>query len=63
MSDMATEAMKISEARAKAGQQVTGDELTADHLKDLPGEVLDPKTLVDPITLAPVAAPSAAPTP
>ena len=61
--EMATEAMKISEARAKAGQQVTGDELTADHLKDLPGEVLDPKTLVDPITLAPVAAPSAAPTP
>ncbi len=56
--DMAKAAMEISDSRAKAGQQVTGDELAADHLKALPGDVLDPKTMVDPITLAPVAAPA-----
>jgi mono/diheme cytochrome c family protein len=51
---MVKEAVKISAARPKAGQQVTADELTADHLKALPGPVLDPKAMVDPITLAPV---------
>ena len=57
--EMAQSAMEISENRAKAGQQVTGEELAADHLKDLPGEPLDPKALVDPVTLAPVDAPAA----
>jgi mono/diheme cytochrome c family protein len=56
--EMAKAAMEISAARAKTGQQVTADELTADHLKNLPGEPLDPKSLVDPLTLAPVAAPA-----
>jgi hypothetical protein len=53
--------MDISSKRANAGQQVTADELTADHLKNLPGEPLDPKSLVDPLTLLPVAAAPAAP--
>ena len=57
--DMAKAAMEISAARAKAGQQMTAEELNADHAKNLPGEPLDPTSLVDPITLAPVAAPAA----
>lgn len=56
--DMAKAAMDISGKRAKAGQQVTGEELAADHMKNLPGEPIDPKTMVDPLTLAPVAAPT-----
>ena len=55
--EMAKAAMEISAARKNAGKSVTGAELTADHVKALPGAVLDPKTMVDPITLAPVAAP------
>jgi mono/diheme cytochrome c family protein len=54
--DMAKAAMDISAKRAKAGQPSTGTELEAEHAKDLPGEPLDPKTLVDPITLAPATA-------
>lgn len=53
---MVKEAIKIAAARPKAGQQVTAEELTADHLKSLPGPVLDPKAMVDPITLTPVRA-------
>lgn len=52
--EMAAEAMKISEARANPGSQLTKEELEADHLKALPGEPLDPATKVDPVTLAPV---------
>jgi mono/diheme cytochrome c family protein len=55
--DMAKAALEISAARKNAGKSVTGAELTADHVKALPGEVLDPKTLLDPITLAPAKAP------
>ncbi len=54
--EMAAKAMEISGKRAKAGQQVTADELTADHVKDLPGAKLDPKTLLDPMKLTPVKA-------
>lgn len=54
--EMAKAALEISAARKDAGKSVTGAELTADHLKDLPGTPLDPKTMVDPITLAPAAA-------
>lgn len=54
--EMAKAAMEISAARAKAGQQMTAEELNADHAKALPGEPLDPKALVDPISLVPVAA-------
>ncbi len=55
--DMAKAALEISAVRKNAGKSVTGAELTADHVKALPGDVLDPKTLLDPITLAPAKAP------
>ena len=58
---MAKAALEISAARTKTGQQVTADELTADHLKALPGPPLDPKARVNPITLAPVRTPAPAP--
>jgi cytochrome c553 len=54
--EMAKAALDISAARAKAGQQVTGEELVADHDKALPGAPLDPKIMVDPVTLAPATA-------
>lgn len=55
--DMAKAAIEISAARKNVGNSATGAELDADHLKNLPGEVLDPKTMLDPITLAPAKAP------
>ncbi|OYV07287.1 MAG: hypothetical protein CFE26_01825 [Verrucomicrobiales bacterium VVV1] len=54
--DMAKAALETSSKRAKAGQQVDAAELEAEHKKDLPGDKLDPNTLVDPVTLAPAAA-------
>ncbi len=51
---MVKAAMEISAARPKSGQQVTAEELTADHLKSLPGPTLDAKAMVDPLTLMPV---------
>jgi mono/diheme cytochrome c family protein len=54
--EMAKAALEISAARKNAGKAVTGAELAADHVKELAGGALDPKTLVDPITLAPAAA-------
>jgi len=54
--EQAKSAIEISAARKDAGKQVTGEELTADHLKALPGATLDPATLVNPITLVPVEA-------
>ena len=53
--DMAKAAIATSAKRAKAGQQVDSQELDADHKKDLPGDKLDPNTLVDPATLAPAS--------
>ena len=53
---MAAEAIAISEARANAGAPTAKDELDADHAKNLPGDVLDPATMLDPITLEPVEA-------
>ncbi|MBK1826309.1 c-type cytochrome [Haloferula rosea] len=53
-SEMAAEAIAISEARANAGAPTSADELSADHAKMLPGEPLDPSTMLDPITLEPV---------
>lgn len=52
--EMAEAALEISGNRSKVGQQVTSEELSANHAKDLPGESLDPAVLVDPITLEPV---------
>lgn len=54
--DMAKAALEISAKRKNAGKSVTGAELTADHLRDLPGEKLDPKAMLDPITLDPAKA-------
>ncbi len=54
--EMAKAALEISAKRKNVGKSATSAELTADHLKDLPGEKLDPKTLLDPITLAPAKA-------
>ena len=54
--EMAKAALEISAARKNAGKSVSAAELTADHAKALPGEPLDPKTMLDPITLAPAAA-------
>jgi mono/diheme cytochrome c family protein len=54
--EMAQAAIDISAKRKKAGTAVDEAELTADHLKDLPGAPLDAKTLLDPITLAPAKA-------
>lgn len=50
--EMATAAFETSSKRAKAGQAVTADEL-AQHVKNLTGAVVDPKSLVNPLTLAP----------
>lgn len=55
--DMAKAALDISGKRAKAGQSVTNDECLADHDKMLPGEVLAPATMLNPVTLAPATAP------
>lgn len=54
--DMAKAAMDISAGRAKVGQQMTAAELDADHAKSLPGDPLDPATLVDPVNLQPAEA-------
>lgn len=59
--EMARNAMKISAARKNAGSALTGDELTANHLKNLAGKEVTATTLVDPITFEP--APGAAATP
>jgi mono/diheme cytochrome c family protein len=54
--EMGIAALEISGKRAKAGAPVTGEELNADHKKNLPGDPIDPKMMVDPITLEPAEA-------
>lgn len=54
--EMAKKAIEISAARPTAGASVSAAELSADHVKPLPGDPLDPGTMVDPISLAPAAA-------
>lgn len=54
--EMAKAALDISAKRKNAGKSSTEAELTSDHVKHLPGEKLDPKTKVDPISLAPAKA-------
>lgn len=53
---MGAAAIEISSKRAKAGSAVTGEELEAEHKKNLPGDPLDPSTMLDPITLEPAEA-------
>lgn len=52
--EMAKAAIEISAARKTAGKACTGAELTSDHVKNLPGDVMDPKTMLDPVMLTPV---------
>lgn len=52
--EMAQKAMEISAERKNMGQAMTAKEL-ANHAKDLPGEPLDPKVLLNPVTLEIVA--------
>ena len=52
--DMAKAAIEKSAARKKAGQSCTAEELASDHVKNLPGDVMDPKTMLDPIMLTPM---------
>jgi mono/diheme cytochrome c family protein len=54
--EMAQAAIDASAARSKAGTSVSGPELEAEHLKNLPGSPIDAKSMVDPITLAPAKA-------
>lgn len=54
--DMARNAFEISAARSNPLQPVTAEELDRDHAADLPGESVDPETLVNPVNLEPVAA-------
>jgi hypothetical protein len=53
---MGSAALEISNARPKVGTAVSADELNADHKKNLAGEALDPKMMLDPITLEPAEA-------
>jgi len=53
---MGAAALEISNARPKVGTAVNSEELAADHAKNLPGDVLDPTTMLDPITLEPAEA-------
>jgi mono/diheme cytochrome c family protein len=55
--EMAKEALAISAARKDVGNMVNEVELTAEHAEALPGALLDPKTLLDPITLVPAKVP------
>jgi mono/diheme cytochrome c family protein len=54
--EMAAAAFEISGKRATPGAPVTAGELDADHKKALPGDPVDPKTMVDPVTLEPAEA-------
>lgn len=53
--DMAKAALDISSQRANAGQPATDAEVVAEHDKPLPGEPLDPATMVNPANLSPAA--------
>jgi mono/diheme cytochrome c family protein len=52
--EMAQAALDISAARSKVGQMLTAEEITSEHMKMLPGEKLDPTTMVNPANLTPV---------
>ncbi|WP_193214449.1 c-type cytochrome [Luteolibacter marinus] len=54
--EMGAAALDLSSKRANPGSPVTADELNSEHKKNLPGEPLDPATMLDPITLEPAAA-------
>ncbi len=51
--EMAEAAISASAARSNSGQPMTADEIVSSHRQPLPGEPLDPATMVDPVSLAP----------
>lgn len=53
---MGAAALEISAKRATPGAPMSAAELDADHKKNLPGDPLDPKTMLDPLTLEPAEA-------
>jgi mono/diheme cytochrome c family protein len=59
--EKARAALTIAAARPNAGKQVSAVELSTVHLRSLLGPTIDPKSMVDPITLARVKAPVTAP--
>ncbi len=54
--EMAAAAFQISAERPSPGAPVTAEELDAAHAQMLPGETLDPATMVNPTNLAPAEA-------
>lgn len=52
--EMAQHALDVSASREKAGQMVTAEEIKAQHMVMLEGEIIDPATMVDPAKLTPV---------
>ena len=54
--EMGAAALDISSKRSNPGSPATASELDSEHMKNLPGEPLDPTTMLDPITLEPAAA-------
>jgi mono/diheme cytochrome c family protein len=56
--EMARNAIEVSAARPNVGRAVNAAELAAAHEKALSGTPIEPNTMVDPISLAPVEAPA-----
>jgi len=54
--EMAKAAIELSAKRENAGQACTSSEVESKNQKPLPGEPLDPKMMIDPITFAPAPA-------
>jgi len=52
--EMALAALDVSASRDNPGSPTTAEELVAKHKQPLPGETLDPTTMLDPGTLKPV---------
>ncbi len=57
--EMARNAFTASASRKNAGQALSAEELSANHLKNLGGKELKSDDMVDPLTLLPVATPGA----
>lgn len=54
--EMAKTAIELSAKREKVGTQTSAEEIIAQHASALPGDPIDPQTLVDPLNLTPVEA-------
>jgi len=52
--EMAANAIDISGSRDNPGSSVNAEEIVAKHMVNLPGEYLDPTTMVNPATFAPI---------